>query len=191
MKTHVNLGCLQVLVEADDYKDLIRQAWTLWHLNEAVAQEGFEPGEWMPYCEDGADGNEYAGFAHLTNGKRIRLGKTKAGEWYVRGKGSEHYRPPENWGSGSNQFPAASEAPKVEGKAKLRPANGTDYQAKIEALQAFLDGADDPEKSIAQARANISRYPAKWKKAAEKIIDDFAAKLQPSGDFEDESDLPF
>lgn len=132
MKTTVQLGMLAILVEANDYKELVRQAWAIYRLNQAIHQEGLPMEEFMPYAESGADGNEYRGFVHVPTGKRIKLGQQKdgtGGEWFPRPKGSDHYKGLETWndaGDTSRQLPAHDEKPRVSGKAKgnTRPAGG-------------------------------------------------------------------
>lgn len=160
MKTNVQLGCLTILVEADDYKDLVRQAWRIARLNEAATQEGIAPDECLPYAETGADGNEYCGFVHIPTGKRIRFGQQKAqtgGDWFVRGKDSDSYRGLEQFGAGdtSRQLPpAANGHTHVSGKAKARPeqdrqpANDHTDGNPAAALTAFVNACnaakDDP-----------------------------------------------
>ena len=114
MKTTVHLGCLPIVVEANTTQELVKEAWKIARLNMAITQEGADLSEWMPYCENGADGNEYAGFVHLQSGKRIRWGKQKqqnGGDWFVRGKGSDSYRGVETWQMDtSNQLPQQAQS---------------------------------------------------------------------------------
>lgn len=209
MKTTVQLGMLSVLVEASDYQALVREAWTIYRLNQAVHQEGIPLEECMPYAETGADGNEYCGFVHVPTGRRIRLGKQKegtGGDWFPRAKGSEHYKGLETWSAGdpSRQLPEHNERPQVGGKASGRPA-----QQKPEPPPAGGDGAAQDatppyadwfamvdKKLRAKSKADIwvwneargeveekvSGWPERWKTKVHDLI----TELAPTGD-----DLPF
>lgn len=185
MKTTVQLGMLAILVEANDYKELVRQAWAIYRLNQAIHQEGLPMDEFMPYAESGADGNEYRGFVHVPTGKRIKLGLQKegnGGEWFPRPKGSDHYKGLESWndaGDTSRQLPAHEEKPKVGGKAKASRSSGDGASTpppqaeptmdeKVSGAKSFLDAAKDstPEnwmKAIGRTETKIGAWPVSYR----------------------------
>lgn len=211
MKTTAQLGMLPIVVEAADYKEIVRQAWRIYRLNEAAAQEGLEPNECMPYCETGGDGNEYAGFVHVPTGRRIRFGQQKqqtGGDWFVRGKNSDSYKGLESWNTDtSHQLPEAtvsgqaSQRPTVHTPAVQGPASTTHsgdgapatWSDKMNALEGYLASAKTAgilEEALTRARDKSAGYPEQHKRRAWQIIDKHAQMLEPSGAQHDDG-FPF
>lgn len=127
MKTKIPLGCLDIDFEVDgnDYQELVRQAWKIARLNSVVVQEGENFREWMPYAEiNPSDGNEYAGFYSLKDGRRIRYGKKKpgnGGDWYPRDKNNSNYigiEPAFEGAPTERQLPPASSTPSNEWRSQ-------------------------------------------------------------------------
>jgi len=188
----VFLGAMEIRIEAPDEKALIREGWKLVKLNQAAIQEGWDLKDCFPFCETGPDGNEYSGLVHIPSWKKIRFGKRKDGDWYVRAKSNEYYKGPESFGELQEpdqpaqiaQYTPQEEAPTSPIEEKLRLVR--EYLNVAEAL-----GDEELNKAVGQARANVERYSGTLKNRALAIVDEFALKLSTHVEQGPDDDLPF
>ncbi|MEM8487418.1 MAG: hypothetical protein AAF564_17840 [Bacteroidota bacterium] len=221
MKTTVHLGCLPIVVEANTTQELVREAWKIARLNMAITQEGADLIEWMPYCENGADGNEYAGFVHLQSGKRIRWGKQKqqnGGDWFVRGKSADSYRGIETWQMDtSNQLPQqaqssqqsrqqqgqqalqrqqapAQQAPAQQSQQSDPDQPGPTSQQRLDTMEKYLKDAQAGgwlETAIEKCEPQVDSFTGNFKRMADAMIERFQAKLYVEKPATVDDDLPF